>query len=226
MSMQRRLALAFLCIMALFAANQVVYLVGNNKRAEVAEFRRRAQQRRIQILSIEQDIGNLKRQIELQSQGVSGGAQSGFRQSDIDDFGQGIGKVSQEIGALKELTDPTALPEIVGLEKSFQELGSSWLIFYQYAGTNQTRAIMELVSNAEPLSEKLLQRLPVLKEEERQRSEEAGRRSRDVDRLTTRITSSIFLLSAFLASIIAYGGMSSREYANSAAKAVRMSNTG
>jgi signal transduction histidine kinase/CheY-like chemotaxis protein len=204
MTIQRRLALSFLFIMVLFAINQIVYLVANNKRSEAAGNLRRALSRRIQIISIEQEIGNLKRQVQLMNQISLGASEAGIDKKAIRQFSDDTDRVTLDIRKLRNLSDSESLPSAIALEKEFGAVGRSWKSFYQNAGKDQAAAITELVTRADPLSEKLMEHLPTLNEQERVRENEASTRFFQVSRLANQTTNTIFVLSALLATIIAY----------------------
>ncbi|MES2460339.1 MAG: response regulator [Armatimonadota bacterium] len=204
MTIQRRLALSFLAIMVLFATNQIVSIIASNNRSEAAASLRRALGRRIQIISIEQEIGNLKRQVELMNQIAPGASREGFGPREIKQFSSEIDGVTEDIRKLRELSDDETMSEALTLEKAFGELGESWMVFYRKAGRDQAAAITELVTRADPLSEKLLKRLPALNQQERTRENEASARFAEVSRLANQATLSLFCFSALLATLIAY----------------------
>ncbi|MCS6861422.1 MAG: response regulator [Abditibacteriales bacterium] len=204
MTIGRRLLLSFLAILALFALNLLAYFSSNQRRSATVEVLHRALDRQILIASIKQKTGDIKKQIALLNQVTPEAMKSGLRPEEIAQFKRQLETVAQEIRQLSDLTDAPARARVRALEATYRQLSASWRTFYTYLGRNQSSAIIELATRADPLSEKVLGQLAELERDEKQRGNQARAHFYQVARRTDRISIVLFGLSSLLATGVAY----------------------
>ena len=205
MTIRRRLALSFLAILLLFGLNLVIYFWSNQKRSASVEALRRAISRQILVASIDQNLGNLRKQVSLLSEVMVEAAATGAGPDQILQFNTQLETIGKQIQELQDLSDSEARREVESFAKTWQELGVSWRIFYLNFGVNQAKAITELAMRADPLSQRVGQQLlPQLQENEQQRVEAARAQFYRVARLMDRITILIFAISTIVAIAVAY----------------------
>lgn len=204
MSIRRRLTVSFLVILVLFGLNLVIYFWSGQRRSDAVEDLRRAISRQILVASIDQDLKNLQKEIALLSQITAESAATGATPEDIVQFGRQTAAISVEFREVYKLSDSSAKTQVDELEQSYTELAISWQTFYSNFGVNQGKAITELATKADPMSQRVIQQLvPQLQEDERERVEAASKRFYDVARLTNRMTIAIFGISIIVAIVIA-----------------------
>src|SRR5262249_18049933 len=151
----------------------VVYFWGSEQRRAAVEALRRAVARQLLIASVEQKVGDVKKQVTLLNQVTPEAAESGARPEEIKQFSDQLTAISQQIEQLGDLSDPAARSKMESFEKTFEELSGSWRVFYSNLGKNQAKAIKELAIHADPLSEEVLRQIPQLAADERRRVAQA-----------------------------------------------------
>ena len=204
MTIRRRLVLSFLAILALFGLNLLIYFWSSQTRSATVEDLRRAIARQILVASIKQNLNDRQKQVALLSQVMAEAEMSGVGPDAIAQFKGQVEATGQQIQELRELSDPAVRIDIESFAKAYQELGASWEIFYENLGIHQTKAIMELATHADPLSQQVMQQLELLQEDEKRRVEAASANFYEVARLTDRMTLLIFALSTIVAIAVAY----------------------
>src|SRR5713101_59403 len=204
MTIRRRLVFSFLAILSLFGLNLLIYFWGNQTRSATVEDLRRAIARQILVASIEQNLNDRQKQVALLSQVMVEAGMSGVGPEAIAQFKGQVEAIGQQIQELRDLPDPEARIKIESFEKAYQELGASWGIFYENLGIHQTKAIIELATHADPLSQQVMQQLELLQEDEKRRVEAASANFYEVVRLTDRMTLLIFAISTVVAIVVAY----------------------
>ena len=201
-TIRQRLQLSLLSIVALFAVNLVVYFYGNKLRGDAIEYHRRAQSRQISIAGIQQDVGDLKKQVDLLSSGTVT-TQGAARAEDIAQFRGRVEDVARQTEALRALSVGEARAQVAAFQREFDALSRSWVRFYENLGTDEAAAISAALE-AEPLVEKVLRDLPRMQADERRRAQLADARFREVHRATNRLTITLFLLSTLLAAAVGF----------------------
>lgn len=205
MSIRRRLALSFIVILVLFGLNLVIYFWSSQRRAEAVEGLRRAISRQILVASIDQNLKNLQKEIALLSQVNTEAADSGASTDVLNQFDKHIAAILVDISEVRTQSDAAAAPQVTQLERSFSELASSWRTFYENFGVNQVKAIIELATRADPMSERVIQQLvPQLQEDEKVRVNASSARFYSVARVTNRMTVGIFAFSIVVATVVAF----------------------
>ena len=200
MTIRRRLSLSFAVILFLFAVNLVIYFWSNQRRQATVEALRRAVSRQALISGINQSLNDIQKQVSLLSQVATESGSSGADPAEVGIFNQQLSTVDREISELDELAEPETRPNIESFRKAYGDLSSSWRVFYENFGKDQTKAITELVVRAEPLTQEVIQqRLPQLQQDENKRVDSASSNFYEVAQLTNRITILIFAISAALA---------------------------
>ncbi len=203
MTIRRRLTASFLVVLLLFGLNLVVFFWSSQKRQETVEELRRASSRQLLISSISEDLNNVKKQVDLLSQGEVGSAAG---PDDVARFDARLDRVGRDIRTLHDLSEPEGQRRVAELGEAYGELSAAWLVFYRSLGVEQAKAITVLVTRAEPLGRRVMQDLlPALQDEERRLVEAASENFYGVARLTAQITILIFVLSAFTGVAVAYG---------------------
>jgi signal transduction histidine kinase/CheY-like chemotaxis protein len=200
MTIRRQLSLSYLGILLLLACNLLIYLWTDTKREAAFEDLRRAISRQTLISSIQQEIGDYQKQVTLLSQG-EGGLTAPSRE-DADRFDNNLHKIGSEIRQVAALTAADDKASIESFLRVFEELSTSWRIFYQNLG--QTSAITEEVMHADPLARTVMQEmLPRLQEDEKNRQAAATAHFHEVTTLVGRITVVVFGVSGILAGLLA-----------------------
>jgi len=168
MTIQRRLSLSFLIILMLFAVNLVIYFWGNQRRLSTVEGLRSALSRQALIAVLNQNLNNIQKQITLLSQvATESSASTGADPTDVAEFNKQLKKVEQDINELHSLSEPDTKANIAAFAEAYQQLSTSWRVFYENFGVDQAKAITELVVRAEPLAQEVIQqRLPQLQQGE------------------------------------------------------------
>lgn len=183
----------------------MIYFWSNQKRSATVEELRRAISRQILIASIKQDLNDLQKQVALLSQVVVEVGASGVGAEQTLQFNRQIEAIGRQIQGLGELSESEAQAKVESFGKTYEELSASWRIFYQNFGINHTKAVVELATRADPLSQRLIQQLlPQLQADEKHQVEAASLKFYEVAGLTERITLLIFVISTLIAITVAY----------------------
>jgi PAS domain S-box-containing protein len=205
MSIRRRLGVAFLTILLLFAANLAIYFWGNLKRQSAFEAVRRGVERQRVIVSITQDLNDIQKQVTLLSGMVTDADAGSPRHSETDAFQAQLGVISGQISMLRELSTREGRPNVEAVSKVYQDLAAEWLFFYENFGTHHSKAVAQLLLHAEPLSQDLLlQLLPHLQQDEEVRLDAANAEFYSLARLVDRLAILIFFTSTMLGIGLAY----------------------
>ncbi len=161
----------------------------------------RAIKRQSLLASVQLTFNDTQKQIELLSQIASEAGTSGASTAEKAQFTNQLTTAQKNLTMFRSLSDDS--PVVAGFEKTFGALTSSWKVFYENFGVNQTKAIAELAIRGDPLSQQIRQEmLPHLQMEETQKAESAGENFRTASRVSDRITVSIQIVSALAALIV------------------------
>jgi len=205
MTIRRRLALSFLAILVLFALNLVVYFWGNQKRKSTVEELRKAIDRQILIATIAQDVRDTRKRVQLLSEVLVEAATGGADPEQQAQFNGLLQSIAEKIHQLRDLSEFEARVKVSEFDQRYEELSTSWRIFYENFGVNQPKAIKELAVTADPLSVRVVDELlPQLQEGEKQRVTAASDNFYQAARLTDRITILIFIVSSVVAIVVAF----------------------
>ncbi len=203
MTLRAKLGLSYLSILGLFATNLAVYSWGNFKRNGALEELRLATERNLLLASVYRELSDLQQQVALTSQFFEGDAGMAMEPAEITGVSRQIDSVTTKIGQALELQggNQEALSQLV---ETVNDLSDSWMVFYRNLGRNQSKAVIELVTKADPLSvEVLTDLLPALETEEAGRVEMSRQRFYEVKRLVDRASLIIFGVSILLAVFVA-----------------------
>ncbi len=204
MKLGLRLTLTFLGVLLLFGLNLVVYLASDRRQETTVEELGRAISSQLLLASIGEDVRSTRRQIALISQ-MDPKEVEGIREEAIAQFELQLADLHKEIEAFLILSDRADKETPSALRQSFGELGDSWRIFYRNFGVHHEKAMLELVSRGEPLSQQVIRDiLPQLQKEEMDRVQKAGGYFYATPRLADRIVLLIFVFSSIGAISIAY----------------------
>jgi PAS domain S-box-containing protein len=205
MSIRRRLGVAFLTMLLLFAANLAIYFWGNLKRQSAFEAVRRGVERQSAIVSITQNLNDIQKQVTLLSEMVTGADAGSPRPSETAAFQAQLDVISGQISMLRELSTREGRPKVEAVSKVYQDLAAEWLFFYENFGAHHSTAIAELLLHSEPLSQDLLlQLLPHLQQDEEVRLDAANAEFYSLARLVDRLAILIFFTSTMLGIGLAY----------------------
>jgi len=203
LTIRGRLALSFVVILGLFAANLGVYSISNQKRKESVDALQRAISSQILIADINLRLNDKQKQIALLNQAITESG-AGATAADVINFVAQIDAIRERIAELAALSDPVIRPQVDTFRKDFDTLGSSWIAFYQNFGLNYSVAITELALRGDPLSQLLLQqRVPQLIEAEKRRVKETSATYYSVETLADRLAIFIFLASGVISIFVA-----------------------
>src|SRR4051794_15635045 len=150
MTIRRRFSLSFLGIMTMFAFNAGVYIWSNQRRSAAVEDLRRAIARQALLSSVQLTLNDAEKQISVLSQIASEAGAAGASQGDKSQFSSRLSTAETNVTKIRNLSEPT--PTVTGFEGKFRQLTTSWRVFYENFGVNQSKAIEELVLRGEPLS--------------------------------------------------------------------------
>ena len=208
MTIRRRLALSFLAILILFGLNLAIYFWSNQKRSDTVEGLQQAMSRQILVASINQKLNDLQKQVALLSQVTVEASMSDVGIGEITRFNGQLEAIRKQIEELRELSDSEVRIEVrikvESLGKAYDELSVSWRTFYENFGINHTKAIVELATHADPLSQRILEQLLEIQEDEKYHLGVASTNFYKMARLTDRITILIFAISTLVAIAVAY----------------------
>ena len=205
MSIRRRLVVAFLTILLLFAANLAIYFWGNHKRQSAFDAVTRGVARQSLIVSINQNLNDIQKQMTLLSAMVTDADAGSTRPSETAEFQTQLGVISGQISRLRELSTLDGRPRVEALGQAYRDLAAIWLTVYENFGVHHSRAIEELVLHADPLSQNLLQQLlPQLRQDEEVRLQAANAEFYSLARLVDRLAVLIFFTSTILGIALAY----------------------
>jgi PAS domain S-box-containing protein len=205
MSIRRRLGVSFLTILLLFAANLAIYFWGNQKRQSTFEAVRRAVSRQSLIVSINQGLTDIAKQLALLSQMSTDADTGNPRPSEVAAFKAQLENIGGRIAALRELSNTDGLPKVDSLGRTFMELSASWQMAYGDFGFRRARAIAELAMHSDPLSQALLtQALPELQRDEQVRLDAANSEFYRLSSVVDRLAIGIFFTSTILGIALAY----------------------
>ncbi|HTS30328.1 MAG TPA: response regulator [Bryobacteraceae bacterium] len=217
MTIRRRLILSYFAILVLLGLNLVIYFWSDLRRKSTFEQLRRAITRQVLISSIHQELNDFQKQVSLLSYDMAdsvfsgdavtkerlagGGGVSAEERARIDAH---LNDIVGQIEQMRSQTDADGIARIDTFAAAVRDLSTSWRIFYDNFGRNQTKAITEAVVHAEPLSQRVMtQLLPQLQQDQRDRVESASANFYDAARFTDRVTVLIFIGSGFLAGLLA-----------------------
>jgi signal transduction histidine kinase len=205
MTIRRRLTLSHFAILLLLACNLGIYYWSDLKRQSTFEELRRAIARQSLISSIQQKLNDYQKQVTLLNQIMAEPGSSGASAEEINQFNDHLDQIGDQIQQMSALSDAEGQERLKAFAMAFRDLSASWRIFYESFGRDQSRAITEVVTRAEPLSRKVMQELlPQLQQDEKDRVEAASTHFYDVARVTDRVTILIFAVSGLLAGSLTF----------------------
>jgi diguanylate cyclase (GGDEF)-like protein/PAS domain S-box-containing protein len=203
MSVRRRLLVAFLLLLSLFALNVAIDDWSRRRRAESFESLRQGLARQVVLASLRQKVGDLQKEMALLSEVYADASGGGTSAEEMARFQAAVEEVDRELSRLEELADPAA-PAVKHLAAAGRDLAWSWTLAFQSFGVDNARSIALLSRAADPLSRRVLQQLlPQVEREEAARVEKARQSFKRVDELTNRVTAVIVLLSALAGAFVA-----------------------
>jgi class 3 adenylate cyclase/HAMP domain-containing protein len=205
MSISRRLTLAFLTLLLLFALNTVVQTWGSNRRRDTIEELRRSLERQALIATITQGVNDVQKQVALLSGVAMEASNTGVTTDERRQFDSRLNGIKQQIGQLEKLSDASTQVQVKAVAETFDALGHSWRVFDENFGVNQPAAITELAIRAEPLSQQfILTLLPQLQKQVDATVDQASVKYDSVARLTQNFGLIIFVVSVITGILIAW----------------------
>lgn len=208
MTIRRRLALAFVAVLALFALTQAFQLWSARLRADAMVALSRALKRQLVISSFQHRVDNLQKQVSLLSQTEGGGdpAEAGqaFDQDLARAFDEELTHAADDLQTLRTYSDPSGLPQVEQLATTYAQLASAWRQFYSYLGQERSWAVAFQL-RSEPLGRRvLLNELPALVREQNAMAIAAEADFTRTTELTARVSVVTFVASMLFATLIAY----------------------
>jgi len=205
MTIRARLTLSYLAILLLLGFNLIFSFWSDSKRQASFEDLRRAIVRQNLISAIEQELNNSEKQVTLVSQIMTDSLTHGASPDEIAQFNSRLDAIGEKIHQVSLLSDSPSRKRIEEFGATFQDLRSSWRIFYENLGHHQSVAIQEAAIHSEPLSQRVIHELlPQLQQDEKDMVEAGSANFYSTARLTTRITSLIFAISGLLTGLLAW----------------------
>jgi signal transduction histidine kinase/CheY-like chemotaxis protein len=210
MTIRRRLTYSYLAILILLGSNLIIYSVSDRQRRTMFEDLRSAINRQNLINAIETELNNDQKQITLLSQiqadtsGGAGGAAAGVASDEVAQFNGRLDSLNVAVGELRKQTAQDGLSTVDPFAATVRDLIASWRVFYANFGRDQARAITEMVLRAEPLGHQVLDELlPRLIQYEQKEVDRASSTYYETAKVTSRITTAIFLFSGLLSGVLA-----------------------
>jgi len=205
MSIRRRLSFSFLIVLILLALNLVIYFWSDGRRRTSFEELRRAVDRQVKISSVQQKLNDYQKQVGLLSVVTADSLAGGASATEVAEFDSGLDAIHGEIARIRALSEGDGVKLIDEFSKSFLELSTSWRMFYLNFGLDRTRALNEVITRSEPLSQKVMQQLlPQLEKEEQDLVNNASSHYFLVAKVTGRVTVLIFVVSGLVAGMLAF----------------------
>ncbi len=209
MTIRRRFSLSFLGILTLFAFNVAVYAWSSQRRSAAVDELRQAIKRQVLLSSVQLTLNDTQKHVSLLSQVSTEAGVAGASPAEKSQFASQLTGAETNIADFRQLLSRPSTT-LADFASSFGQLSSSWRVFFENFGLNQTKAIEELAVRADPLSHRVIEELlPKLQSEENQRAESAGDNFHRAARISDQITFGIFIVSSLVA--LALGFLVSRQ---------------
>src|SRR5471030_2365052 len=151
MSIRRRLVVAFLTILLLFAANLAIYFWGNHKRQSAFDAVTRGVARQSLIVSINQNLNDIQKQMTLLSAMVTDADAGSTRPSETAEFQTQLGVMGGQISRLRELSTLDGRPRVEALGHAYRDLAAIWLIVFFFNDTATTEIYTLSLHDALPI---------------------------------------------------------------------------
>lgn len=204
MTIRKRLTLSYLGVMGLLGLNLGLYLWGDMKRQSAFEELRRALSRQALIDSIQQKLSDDQKQVTLLSQFLSDAGPSPASQDQKAVFNSTLEDIARQVEQMRLLSDPAGRARSDEFARATRDLASSWRVFYENLGRDQSRAIAEIALRGEPIGRMVMQQLlPRLREGEKESVATASNHFYEVSTLVGRVSIAILIASGVLSSLIA-----------------------
>jgi signal transduction histidine kinase len=203
MTLRRRLTLSYFAVPVLLVCNAAFYYWSDLQRQAAFGEVRRAVARQILLGSIERELNDYQKQVALLSQGATDSNGNGASAEEVARFNAGLDGIGQQVRQLLSISDGPDRQPVQGFAKAFADLDASWRIFYANLGRDQSRAITEVVTRAEPLSAQVKDLFSRLQEESQNRVRATSEHFDGVAQLTRSVVLVILLLSVTLAGLFA-----------------------
>ena len=201
-SVRRRLTVAFVAILVLFAANLAISLRSDQTRAEAFTELDRALRRRILIASVRQQLSDLHKEMTLLGEvrfEPGSSPDPDARQA----FEMKLVRVAGEIRGLRELSTQGLADQVRILDEKFTEVRGMWSRFYENLGVEPGWSVAYL-ARADPLSRMLLENVVSRIEADVAQTALVARSEFDVVSARTRaVTLIIFGASVILGIVVA-----------------------
>lgn len=210
MTIRRRLLLSNLAILTLLGCNVGLHFWSDRKREAAFEELHHAISRQALISGLSEKLNDYQKQIMLLSQMPSADQYRGASPDDVAQFNGMLNAVDGQVRQLESLagpagTDPAGRAKLEEFATVYRHLSASWQIFYRTFGRDQTTAIMEVVTNIEPLGRQATETLlPELQQDEKLRVEAASAHFYKVAATVNEVTIAIFLISGLLAGLVGF----------------------
>ena len=222
MSIRHRLYLSFFVILVLFALNIAIYGRGNAQRAESFGALRRAVERQVMVLDVEQALAD-RRNAVADFEVLAEAGVASLSNREVDELTARLAGIADQIAELERLSDADR-PLVDSLAQIYSRLQEDWIAFYRSleaapepaggepgaeeaggepAEDSATAAEDAAAGSEVDLAALAFERLEVLKANERQRVAEATDDFNEVSAVSDRLILSIFALSAVVALAIA-----------------------
>lgn len=201
MTIRRRLALAFIAILTLFALTQVFQVWSAGLRAKAMVALSRALKRQQVISSFHHRVDNLHKQVSLLGQ------MEVESYEDIPEartaFDDQLAGAAADLKTLKSLSDAAGMARVNELEATYGRLAENWRQFYSYLARDRTFAVAFQLKS-EPLGRRVLELAPALVREQDELASAAQADFDRTSRLTDRVSGAIFGVSMIVAIVIAW----------------------
>lgn len=201
LSIRAKLFVSYGTLLLLGFLNIAVYSWSARKRARVFEEVERAIARQTVLTQISNRLQDQKKLVDLSAGAFASGTPS---EEEIGSFHRYVRDLGRRVDSLRVLAEPDRNAEFAGLDAEIRELTGAWSEYYRSLGVDPPRAVRASV-RADPIAEALLAReLPAAVARERDQLARASTTFVQTDRTISRVTWTIFLLSAFLGGGLAF----------------------
>ena len=204
-NIKQRLLISFCSLLFFFCLNLAAYFWGKAQKDNELQNLNRATDSQITTLMLQKSISDLKKQVGLVQQMTESAGDSEISkmsQEEISIFTEQVNKVTKKAAHLTSIDSKNQSTQM--FEKSYGELKTSWLKFYNlYGGPEHKKAMLTLIMEAEPASESSLMILEQLIEDYNNQVTAAKEQFDVISNLVNKISVGLFIASLIFAVFIA-----------------------
>ena len=201
---KHRLLISFCTLIFFFALNLATYFWGKSQKDHELKNLSIATDAQLTALTIQKMISDTKKHIGIvqeMTQNAGEEEMSPMSKDEVNAFKFQIEKVTQKVNHLKEVSSDGKL--IPSFTTSYTKLKNDWISFYSLCGgVDHKKAMILLITQAEPTSEELLMILNELISSLEKRVQKAQVKFDNISKLVNKISIGLFIFSLVFAILI------------------------